>query len=211
MNNFRFLNFNNILNKKIYDEPPPRVFCGYKIVENASQYLTEEALDIFSKLKMEPYVCILFQTKKKITDEVARRHKDDALLHSDIYFEDGQWKDWQYGINLELYPATSQFYWWDTKNANKIYPDISSSKIPEFFYLNGIHYYSHYNQIRDRSNEFKVLEMAEIDGTKPILVRTDIAHSISYTSKSHRRAAVSLRFKQNRFSSWQEAYETIKI
>jgi len=208
MNNFRFLNFNNILNKKIYDETPPRVFCGYKILKNASQYLTEEALDIFSKLKMEPYVCILFQGHHS---NEAIRTKKDALIHSDIYFEDGQWKDWYYGINLELYPATSQFYWWDTKNINKIYPSISSSKIPEFFYLNGIHYDSHYNQIRDRSNEFKVLEMAEIDGTKPILVRTDIAHSISYMSKTDKRAAVSLRFKQNRFSSWQEAYETIKI
>lgn len=206
MNNFRFLNFNNILNKKIYEVPSPRIFCGYKIVENASQYLTEEALDIFSDLKMKPYVFILFESRK------TKRETKNSLIHSDVYYEDGQWKDWHYGINLELYPATSYFYWWNNKNVEKVYPDIRTHKIPEFYYLNGIHYGKERNTFwEDPSKDFDLLEMTKIDGTRPILVRTDIPHSINYEAKQVKRVAASLRFKQNRFSSWQEAYETIKI
>ena len=196
MNNFRFLNFNNILNKKIYEEKPPRIFCGYKILHNASQYLTEEALDVFSDLKMEPYIFVMFQSGRK------KREEKDSLIHSDIYYENGKWKDWHYGINLELYPAVSQFHWWKSKIPEKVYPDISLHTIPEYYYLNGVHY---------KKDMLDLLEVAEIDGTKPILVRTDIPHSINYEAKQFKRVAASLRFKQNRFSSWQEAYETIKI
>ena len=196
MNNFRFLNFNNILNKKIYGEKPPRIFCGYRILQNASQYLTEEALDVFSDLKMEPYIFVMFQSGRK------KREEKDSLIHSDIYYENGKWKDWHYGINLELYPAVSQFHWWKSKIPEKVYPDISLHTIPEYYYLNGVHY---------KKDMLDLLEVAEIDGTKPILARTDIPHSIHYEAKQFKRVAASLRFKQNRFSSWQEAYETIKI
>jgi len=161
--------------------------------------LDKELLEFLECFPLEPDFVAVFNNKNQ------QSTIENRMIHSDIFFDkDKKWKSAFFGIHYELEDTQSRFHWWDMRDAEKIYPDSANdhNRHPRFDRLNGIHY-----GIRGRLGTFQnsiLLDSVEVNG--PMLVRTDIPHSVSYQNPNRTRLAFSLRFKTN-FQSWQEVLD----
>lgn len=158
--------------------------------------LDEELLEFLSGFPLEPDFVAVFNNKNQ------QGSIESRMIHSDIFFDrDKKWKSIFFGVHYELEDTQSRFHWWDMLDAEQIYPDPANERKrhPRFDRLNGIHY-----GIRGRQGTFQnsiLLDSVDVNG--PMLVRTDIPHSVSYHNPNRTRLAFSLRFKTN-FQSWDE-------
>lgn len=129
---------------------------------------------------------------------------NQGVIHSDVTFVDGQWQPIYYGINYELTNTVSKLSWWETTD-EPVLP-----KTPEIITvddsLRGIHYGKRNNM--DPINEnYKCLDSVTVTG--PMLVNTNIPHSVDYSGQAEIRWGLSVRLK-NKFSNWENSVDAFK-
>lgn len=150
---------------------------------DSKENLTDEVLESIYLTGLEIDFIVIFNTYN-LTGNPGRR-----IIHSDLTWDNG-WKSVSFGVNWEIGEEKNdvKFQWWDMSAYQALYPP-ETHKVGVFSKLHGVHY-------KER-NHFGVPEKAilseEVEVIRPMLVRTDIPHSIIYSGM--KRMALSIRFK----------------
>jgi hypothetical protein len=160
--------------------------------------LTDELLAIFEKINVKVKCCIVFSRQDN------KSHASNRVLHTDLNatvvngkFE---WKKIICGVNWELNNNTNEFAWYDTTGIPESYPPFQGTKD---ITLNGIHYGSR----RQQGVYPGSTKLASTEIKQPTLVRTDVAHLITYNNTAPVfRRSLSVRFEET-WNSWEEAME----
>lgn len=173
-------------------------------------YLNPSLINIFDSLNISPDTLVIFG------HENDRDFHLRPMIHSDIRFCKNSWIDSPCAINWEITDSTAQFYWWDVKGAKKCYPPAwndtqyfpppDSDSYFEKLLASGIHYTKWMNF---NSENYSRIDSCMLNNKHPILIRTDIPHSVEYSNFKD-RISVSLRFPVEQISSWDSAVEIFK-
>jgi hypothetical protein len=164
----------------------------WTIETNPKNILSDELNQIFFDIGVHPSFAVFFV--------VHANHRKDKheYAHIDYTLSHAKWKPIPFGINWELNTnISSKLCWYDTSNCKEI--EISLDGDPEvdrtYEYLNGTFF----------EGTPKVIDSVECTG-EPILVRTDIAHTVSdFVTIESKRISFSLRFDVEKISSWKDA------
>lgn len=175
------------------------IIAGYNIV--LPDVLTDEVLDIFSRIGLRPKMVVLFG---KNTKEV---NPDERLIHTDIALDktvERQWRKLVAGVNWEIEGSHNDFFWYDMSDLEECWPEEPAKVMVKFNYLNGIHYGERLKMGIPATA--KILDKTTIDG--PTLVRTDVPHATLYNNPTTFRVGVSVRFFEEDFDhQWDNALE----
>jgi hypothetical protein len=174
---------------------------GYNLY-SFSEVLSQEVIECLKKIPLqENYVAVFTNNNKETT-------VDKRMIHSDIMLNtQREWQDIICGIHYEFDDTDSVFSWWNMKSVKKIFPisEKDDKREIKFQRLNGIHFEKRGSL--GIPNTCELIESVNIDG--PMLVRTDIPHTVVYKNLNRNRYSFSLRFKEN-YSNWNEALEIFK-
>ena len=203
MNNYRFLNLpKNPLVKTSAVVQKLAISAtktnSYDCFENLEDFIFPSVLETFQQLGLRPSFFASFAS-----DGVSSLKIEQRLTHYDLYFNEKnkKWATIPFGINWEITPGDTTFYWWDI-SSDPILPN--QENIPHHLkLLNGAHF-DYRNQI-GIPNGAKVIEKVQVNA--PILVRTDIPHSVSFDSSAKTRYSISLRFDVADVPSWEHALQ----
>jgi hypothetical protein len=195
-----------LLDKKRHKKYRPYLL----IDQNFKDYLNPELSNIFSLLKIFPDVLIVFG---HLDDE---NFQMKSVVHSDIRYQNGNWVDVPFSINWEITDTVVDINWWDVAGEKKCYPPpydsqqylppVESDQFITRFLGSGIHY-GEWN--KSYPETYDLLENCKMKRSNPLLIRTDIPHSVSY-SKLKNRISISLRFPIEEIPDWKSALEVFK-
>jgi hypothetical protein len=173
-------NSDSFINQHMYN----RTFRDSYMVESQDN-LTDETLELLSLTKLDIDFIIVFRTFGELGPA------EDRYIHSDLQWR-REWKNLPFGVNWEIGYEKNHavFQWWDMSAYEPKYPPITHAGDKTFSKLTGLHY-GQYN-IKGVPEKAKLLE--EVETSRPLLVRTDMPHSVVFSSQ--RRMAISVRFKQ---------------
>jgi len=172
----------------------------HECFKNIEDFISPSVLDAFRPLGIKPSFFASFASDGESSLKIEER-----VAHYDICFdeENKKWSTIPFGINWEITPGDTFFYWWNI-SSDPIFPNQDIP--PSFKLLNGAHF--------DRRNQIGIPSGAEViekvQVTAPILVRTDIPHSVSFSSSAKTRYNISLRFSTDDISTWDHALEVFK-
>jgi hypothetical protein len=155
--------------------------------------LKDEVIDIFKSLNLDIDSVVVFTTYA-----TALGSDKSRIIHSDVRWDSTSncWQSISCGVNWELTDVKGTFKWWNMDAVEPMYPSPTQSLM--LGKLSGIHY-----EERMRfgvPNDSMLIE--EVYTTLPILVRTDIPHSVTYTG--YGRMSISIRFSDHSLS-WNDA------
>jgi hypothetical protein len=194
MKHFRILNLptdplkdkNSLIEKYKISDP------GYDIEDPA--ILTDEVLEIFKKLNLNAESVVVFKTYNYVDGS-----DNNRIIHSDICWdsESSNWLPIVFGINWELTDVKGTFKWWNVDSSKIVYPGNNSPVFP-YTKLNGLHYEE---RVKPGIPNNSIL-IEETYSNSPMLVRTDIPHSVTYSG--YGRMSISVRFSDQTLS-WDEA------
>lgn len=178
--------------------------------QNFKDYLTTDITNIFQSLNIFPNTLVIFG---HVNDA---NYKQKSLVHSDIIYQNEKWYDIPCAINWEITNTMANFYWWDVKDSKKCYPPPWSEEeyLPPMgsdYYLervlgSGIHYKKWLN---NETDDYSVLENSILNKNNPMLIRTDVPHSVEYANYVD-RISISLRFSLTQIPDWKSALEIFK-
>jgi hypothetical protein len=193
-----FLKLNNIA------EDP--IECNYQLPEldNSlmSSYtilpitaLKEEVRDFFKKKKLNIKTIIFFKKDPGIT----------SVVHSDIFFNKGNWELCHCSVNWNLKKTDSTMEWYDTGNHDPVYPDAFPEDENHInAKISGINFGKRGNY---NVKLFTLLESAKIEGAT--LVDIGVPHVVRNSSKDAVRYGISIRFEENyTFDNFKEILST---
>lgn len=204
--NFKRLNLpkNPVKNIPSYDEFKK---YGDQITRSPEESLSEELLEIFKSIGIEPAVCFFFcQMNKETEIKIRTIHHD--LTRADPkpwYPEDDPklktWKTVACGVNWEIKGSLTDFSWWNMDEVEQAWP-VRRNLPLRYDELNSVHYVK-------RSN-FGIPDGAKHIGNiiiddRPVLLRTNIPHMAVYSGEEI-RMGVSIRFVET-WSDWEGAVE----
>jgi hypothetical protein len=166
---------------------------NYTCITQPKIVLSSDLIDLFSKLDLTPWVVVFF-TNPSVQNFLTLQ------IHSDVSgLGNYRWQKISGGISFEVNPSTrSKFRWFDTSKYTECYPKFNQENfLPSYNVLHGVHYGQRgYTTVLDATE----IENVSID--QPLLVRTDIAHAVTYTTDYGMRCGVSIRFKES-LDSWE--------
>jgi hypothetical protein len=174
---------------------------SYQCFENIEDFISPSVLDAFQPLGIKPSFFASFAS-----DGVSSLKIEQRLTHYDLYFDEKnkKWATIPFGINWEITPGDTTFYWWNI-SSEPILP--GQENIPQHLrLLNGAHF--DYRNHIGIPNGAEVIEKVQVNA--PILVRTDVPHSVSFDSPAKTRYNISLRFSTDDIPTWDHALEVFK-
>jgi hypothetical protein len=171
---------------------------GMCCFENIEDFILPSVLETFQQLGLRPSFFASFASAKVSSKEAEKR-----VTHHDLQFDEknNKWATIPFGINWEITPGDTIFQWWNIPSDPILPSTLHQSKL-----LNGAHY-DQRNRI-GIPNGAELIEIVQV--TAPILVRTDIPHSVSFNSSAETRYNISLRFDLDNVPSWGRAVEVFK-
>jgi len=190
----------------------PNFVAAYdgQVVADPYEELTDEFLDILSRLNLTPNVLFFFCKGDKESNLESR------VLHSDITRADPHpwypsdepskktWKDIICGLNWEMSGSKTEFIFYDTTHLEGLYP-VRKDLPLKYDYLNSVHYVKRSNfGIPEGAVRLDTVLLNEI----PTMVRTETPHITAY-SGDNIRVGASLRFKED-WTTWEEALERFR-
>ncbi len=190
---YRFLNLPNdpLKDKSSILEKYSEKVAGYHL-EDLS-IVKDDVLECFSKIGLDPDFVVIFPAK--INGE-----QDKRFIHSDISYnrETNKWMHVPLGVNWDI-QGHGIFQWWNAPtNVKRIWPK-GPPEDPVIEKLCGIHFSAR----RFLGIPTGVTLIDSVSTINPILVRTDIPHSVIYDTP---RVCLSIRFKNTTNKKWDELY-----
>jgi hypothetical protein len=185
--------------KDNFQFPQPRL--DYYIME--PDILSEEILIYFKSLGLDVSMCILFS---RMPFNSNPNQKNQGIIHSDVTWNGTSWESLYYAINYELTDSASTLSWWDVPDT-PIYPE-TPVKVQHSDRLRGIHYGKR-NNLNPVISNYKLLDSVRIPKDQPVLVNTQIPHSVDYFGQATQRWGLSIRFEQ-KVQNWQQGIEYFK-
>jgi hypothetical protein len=167
---------------------------NYTSIRQPEIVLSSSMIELFSSCNLTPWIVVFFSNPNV-------QHFNTLQIHSDVSgLGNYQWQEISGGISFEVNPSTrSTFRWFDTSRYVACYPKFNQENFaPSYNVLHGVHYGQRgFTSLPDA----KEIENVEID--QPLLVRTDIAHAVTYTNEHGMRCGISIRFKES-LGSWEQ-------
>jgi hypothetical protein len=187
--------------RQLGDAPPLSGGAFHECFKNIEDFISPSVLDTFRSIGIKPSFFASFAS-----DGVSSLKIEQRVAHYDLCFDEKnkKWATIPIGINWEITPGDTTFYWWNIAS-DPIFPNQENIP-PSFKLLNGAHF--------DRRNQIGIPVGAEViekvQVTAPILVRTDVPHSVSFNSPAKTRYNISLRFSTDDIPTWDHALEVFK-
>ncbi len=195
MQNFRIL---NLPNDPLKDKAS--LIAKYELesrlyhIEKPS-ILKDDIIDLFRSADLDIDSVVVFTTyASKLGTDGGR------IIHSDLKWNQltNSWENITCGINWELTDIRGRFKWWNMDAVKAVYPGSERALMYPFTQLSGIHY-----EYRMRIGvPQKAILLEETDTACPLLVRTDIPHSVTFPGVG--RISISVRFTDN-LLKWEDA------
>jgi hypothetical protein len=209
MQNYRFLNLpknpliktSAVLQKLAIAAAKGKSYRRTSCFENIEDFISPSVLDAFWTLGIKPRFFASFAS-----DGVSSSKIEQRVTHYDLCFDEKnkKWATIPFGINWEITPGNTTFHWWNIPS-DPIFPNEESIS-PSLKLLNGAHF--DWRQRPGIPNGAELIEKVQI--TAPILVRTDVPHSVSFNSPAKTRYSISLRFSTDDIPTWDHALEAFK-
>ena len=156
--------------------------------------LKDEIIDLFKIVNLDIDSVVVFTTY------ASKAGKDSGrIIHSDLKWNQStdSWENITCGVNWELTDITGRFKWWNMDAVKEVYPDSGRALMYPFTQLCGIHY-----EYRMRLGvPQKAILIEETDIAYPLLVRTDVPHSVTFPNVG--RISISIRFSDN-LLKWED-------
>jgi hypothetical protein len=195
MQNFRIL---SLPNDPLKDKAS--LIAKYKLQARLYQIedpsiLKDEVINLFKAVNLNIESVVVFTTY------AAGIGSDNGrIIHTDIKWSNttNSWEKITVGVNWEVTDVSGQFKWWNMDAVEQIYPGSEKSLTYPFSQLSGIHY----EQRMKLGIPQDAILLEEIDTAQPLLVRTDIPHSVTYSGTG--RMSISIRFSDHSLK-WEEA------
>lgn len=204
MLNYRILNLpeDPFIRPGIFEEILPTIDAemrGYDTVYlDVDKLIKPEIVKTFRDLGALP-LCVVLMYRENNRCSI-KKTQEQSKIHSDLIGVDDHYVQLPCAINWEITPGDTYFKWWDTKNVPEIWPETAPVKGKRVYYLKSIFY-------KDVNNfdysQYECIESIKFD--KPMLVRTDVPHCVTYDSGDQIRLSISIRFSYNSISSWEQA------
>jgi hypothetical protein len=195
MQNFRIL---NLIDDPLKDKAS--LITKYKSESvfyqmESPSILKDEIIDLFKTANIDIDSVVVFKTYASNLGGDGNR-----IIHSDIKWNEltDSWESITCGINWELTDVRGQFKWWNMDALIAVYPESGKYLTDQYAQLNGIHYENR----RRVGVPKKAILIEETDTSRPLLVRTDIPHSVTYPGAG--RMSISVRFSNN-LLKWEDA------
>jgi hypothetical protein len=182
-----------------FELPAPRI--GYYIL--GPEVVSDEFKTYFKdRLNLTVELAVVFPRPQQ---QSWPGRQNQGVIHSDVTWDNGRWRDLHYAVNYELTPTVSTLSWWETTDEPVYLP--TPNPVTHDDLLRGIHY-GQRNNFKPLHAGYKRLDSAEI-GAEPVLVNTSTPHSVDYAGRAEARYGVSIRFSEQ-VANWAEAVELFK-
>lgn len=159
------------------------------VTDQIQTILAPALLDQFDALGVTPAVIVNFS-------EYGQCYT--TPIHADLTFYNDRWVPMGFGINWELAPGVTEFRWFDQNNQKPFMPiDFEEAHTWPRSMLNGTRY-AH----NDRLTQ---IDSLTFEHNTAYLVRTDIPHQVTSNTPGNFRECVSIRFRVDDISSWDQA------
>jgi hypothetical protein len=167
-------------------------------IENSS-ILKDEIIDLFNSVNLDIDSVVVFTTYAS-----GMGSDNGRIIHTDVKWSQitNSWEKITVGVNWELTDVSGQFKWWNMDAVASVYPGSEKSLTYPFTQLSGIHY----EQRMKLGIPAGAVLLEETNSNCPMLVRTDIPHSVTYTGTG--RMSISIRFS-NHLLEWSEAVDRL--
>jgi hypothetical protein len=177
--------------------PKNKPGINYTIITRPDLVLSPNLLDAFVSLNVHPWFVVFNTHPHLIIQNVSKE-----FIHKDLTGLGGtNWQAINGALSFEVNPTTkSVFRWFDTADYPEKPPVIIQENNPfEVALHNGIHYSQ--RGLVGVQPGMTVIEETILD--KPIIVRTDVPHSVTYDTTTGLRCGISIRFKEST-KCWEE-------
>jgi hypothetical protein len=170
----------------------------WTIETDVRKILSKELSDVFDSIGIYPSLSVFFVIQS------GQREPKHNLAHVDYErFKDG-WRKIPFAINWELNTdILSKLSWYDVSNCTETAVEYTGNPLVDntLNYLNGSFF----------KGDIKVIDEVECSYGNPLMVRTDIPHSVSsYKTSEDKRMCLSLRFNIEQINSWEQATNIFK-
>jgi hypothetical protein len=177
--------------------PQNKPGINYTIITQPDLVLSNDLLAVFVSLNVHPWF-VVFNTHPHLSKQKVSKE----FIHKDLTGLGGtNWQAINGGLSFEVNSTTkSVFRWFDTADYPEKPPIIIQENNPfEVALHNGIHYGQ--RLLAGVQPGMTVIEETILD--KPIIVRTDVPHSVTYDTTTGLRCGISIRFKEST-KSWED-------
>jgi hypothetical protein len=161
--------------------------------------LKDEIINLFRTVNLDIGSVIVFTTYDSKLGSDSNR-----VIHADLTWNEStnSWENITCGINWELTDVRGKFKWWNMDAVKSVYPGSFKTSTYPFTQLSGIHY--EYRMRLGVPQQAILLE--ETDTAFPLLVRTDIPHSVTFPGQG--RMSISIRFSDH-LLKWEDVIERL--
>jgi hypothetical protein len=166
---------------------------GYSL--ESTSIFKNEVIEYFCSKNLIPDFAVVFSAK-------IRGEQENRFIHSDLVYDTStnSWNHVPCGVNWDI-QGVGTFQWWNIPDTvMRCYPGPPTDN-SAYSKFSGIHF-----EARRKAGIPAGSTLIESTSTdRPLLVRTDIPHSVIYTVP---RTCVSLRFKNTTGKDWSEIYNS---
>lgn len=204
MSNYRILNLPE--NPFISDDALQQaiISCGPemaardKIYFEVDKLIKTEILDSFASIGLKPSFMLILHRPGWFASKV--KFQKNSKVHIDLTGNGDHYVKIPCAVNWQITPGETFFSWWDTKGAPEVWPTNPPVENTLRYYLNSMLYH-HVD-----SFEYESYDLVEnVKFEKPMLVRTDVPHSVIYNTGNQVRLSISIRFNVADLQNWNNA------
>jgi hypothetical protein len=176
----------------------PEMAARDKVYFDVDQLIKPEILESFAVIGLKPAFLLILHRPGWFASKV--KFQENTKVHTDLTGVDGKYIKVPFAVNWQLTPGETFFSWWDTKDADEVWPAHPPVDHTVRCYLNSILYNS------ADTFEYKKYDCTEtVKFEKPMLVRTDRPHSVIYNTGDQVRLSISIRFNVANTPDWDTA------
>lgn len=173
--------------------------------------LNQQTLDAFASVGLIPERIYVLGNKSFKEDQKDTNATVRCAAHVDLHWVGDQWIPHIFAINYELTPGIHNVYWkfWKV-DAMPVLPAHTPPRNFDEEYLQGLHFHARQTgSVPNFGNpaDYTIIDEVKLDA--PILVRTEIPHSVHHDNESVQRYAISIRFSHN-FKNWEELTQQLE-
>ena len=181
----------------------PEMAARDKVYFDVDKLIKPEILESFANIGVTPVFAIILHRPGWFGCKEKRQ--EHTKIHVDLTGSNGNFIKIPCAVNWQITPGKTFFTWWDTKGAIEVYPSPMPKEGTYQYYLNSILYN---NRDSFEYKDYSIIENVEFD--KPMLVRTDVPHSVIYNTGDQVRCSVSIRFGIKEIKDWGHALDIFK-
>jgi hypothetical protein len=176
----------------------PEMAARDKVYFDVEQLIKPEILKSFTDIGLKPAFLLILHRPGWFASKV--KFQKNSKVHVDLTGNGDHFAKIPCAVNWQLTPGETFFSWWDTKGAPEVWPSNPLVQNTIRYHLNSMLFHD------VNSFEYESYDLIEnVKFEKPMLVRTDVPHSVIYNTGNRDRLSISIRFSISDIQNWDNA------